>query len=99
MLLGWPGVEIAGITTSIDPGGVRAGFVHRCLELAGRTDIPVAQGAEVSLTTRDTPGGIPTDERYWPEPVASRPSPTSDAMMLLRKNIEAGATVVAIGPY
>ena len=38
MLLGWPDVEITGITTSIDPGGIRAGFVTRCLELAGRTD-------------------------------------------------------------
>jgi inosine-uridine nucleoside N-ribohydrolase len=99
MLLGWPDVEIVGITTSIDPGGIRAGFVTRCLELAGRTDIPVAQGAEVSLTTRTTPGGIPTDVRYWPEPVAPRPSPTSDAMMLLRQSVEAGATLVAIGPY
>lgn len=41
MLLGWPDVEIVGITTTIDPGGIRAGFVARCLELAGRTGIPV----------------------------------------------------------
>src|ERR1044072_8181842 len=66
MLLGWPGVELVGITTAIDPGGIRAGFVHRVLELAGRTDIPVAAGEPVSLTTRITPGGIPTDARYWP---------------------------------
>jgi purine nucleosidase len=99
MLLGWPDVEIVGITTSIDPGGMRAGFVTRCLELAGRTDIPVAPGSDVSLTTRITPGGIPTDARYWPEPVAPRPASSSDAMMLLRQSIESGATVVAIGPY
>ncbi len=99
MLLGWPDVEIVGITTSIDPGGIRAGFVTRCLELAGRTDIPVAPGFDVSLTTRTTPGGIPTDARYWPEPVEPRPAHSSDAMMLLRTNIESGATVVAIGPY
>jgi len=99
MLLGWPGVEIAGITTTIDPGGIRAGFVRRCLELAGRTDIPVAAGAEVSLTTHTTPGGIPTDARYWPEPVAPRPSAPGEAMMLLRESIESGAIVVAIGPY
>jgi inosine-uridine nucleoside N-ribohydrolase len=99
MLLGWPGVEIAGITTTIDPGGVRAGMVTRCLELAGRTDIPVAAGAEVSLTTRQTPGGIPEDARYWPEPVAPRPSRMGDAMVLLRESVEAGATIVAIGPY
>src|SRR5436190_1078332 len=44
MLLGWPDVEVVGITTAIDPGGIRAGFVHRVLELAGRTDVPVAAG-------------------------------------------------------
>ena len=99
MLLGWPGVEIIGITTSIDPGGIRAGFVTRCLELAGRADIPVAPGPDVSMTTGTTPGGIPTDTRYWPEPVEPRPADSSDAMMLLRRSIESGATVVAIGPY
>ena len=99
MLLGWPGVEIIGITTTIDPGGVRAGLVARCLELAGRTDIRVAAGAEVSLTTRETPGGIPEDARYWPEPVTPQPSRPGDAMVLMRESVEAGATIVAIGPY
>jgi inosine-uridine nucleoside N-ribohydrolase len=99
MLLGWPGVELVGITTSIDPGGIRAGFVARVLELAGRTDIPLAAGEPVSLTTRITPGGIPTDERYWREPVESRPSRPGDAMVLLRESAEQGATIVAIGPY
>lgn len=32
MLLGWPGVEITGITTTIDPGGRRAGYVACCLQ-------------------------------------------------------------------
>ena len=99
MLLGWPDVEVAGITTTIDPGGIRAGMVARCLELAGRTDIPVAAGADVSLTTRTTPGTIPTDARYWPEPVEPRPSRMGDAMVLLRESVESGATIVAIGPY
>jgi purine nucleosidase len=99
MLLGWPDVELVGITTSIDPGGIRAGFVTRILELTGRTDIPVAAGEAVSLTTGVTPGGIPTDERYWPVPVAPRPSPPSDAMVLLQESVEDGATIVAIGPY
>src|SRR6266536_5765741 len=51
MLLGWPGVEVVGITTTIDPGGRRAGCVAHCLQLAGRDDIGVAAGAGVSLTT------------------------------------------------
>ena len=41
MLLGWPGVDIAGITTTIDPGGQRAACVSHCLTLAGRQGIPV----------------------------------------------------------
>jgi len=99
LLLGWPEVELMGVTTSIDPGGVRAGFVAHCLELAGRSDIPVAAGAEVSITTQQTPGGIPTDARYWPEPVEPRPSRLGDALALLAASVEAGATIVAIGPY
>lgn len=34
MLLGWPGVELVGITTTADPGGRRAGHVAHCLKLA-----------------------------------------------------------------
>jgi len=99
MVLGWPGAELVGVTTTIDPGGRRAGFVARCLELAGRTDVPVAAGAEVSLTTLRFPGSIPDDERYWNGAVAPRPSPPGAALDLLDGSIEQGATVVAIGPY
>jgi inosine-uridine nucleoside N-ribohydrolase len=99
MVLGWPGAQVTGITTTIDPGGRRAGFVTRCLELAGRRDIPVAAGAEVSLTTLRLPGSIPDDERYWNGPVTPRPSVPGAALDLLEASIGAGATVVAIGPY
>jgi inosine-uridine nucleoside N-ribohydrolase len=99
MLLGWPGVDLVGITTVMDPGGRRAGFVERCLELAGRTGIPVASSEEVSMTTREIPGTIPDDTRYWGEPVEPRPSRPGDAVSLLRSSVEAGATIVAIGPY
>jgi Inosine-uridine preferring nucleoside hydrolase len=51
MLLGWPDVEITGITTVADPGGRRAACVAHLLRLAGRDDIPLAAGAEVSATT------------------------------------------------
>jgi purine nucleosidase len=100
MLLGWPEVELVGITTAIDPGGRRAGYVHHCLELAGRAgDVPVASGAEVSMTTLTTPGDIPEDERFWPRPVSPRPSPPGAALDLLANAVDAGATIVAIGPY
>ena len=99
MLLGWPGVELVGITTVIDPGGRRAGFVQHCLELAGRTDIPVASSDAVSMTTRQIPGTIPDDERYWGGPIEPRPSKPGEAVSLLRSSVEAGAAIVAIGPY
>ena len=99
MLLGSPGVEVTGITTCIDPGGRRAGYVHYVLRSASRDDIPVAAGAEVSMTTSVMPGHIPDDERRWPEPVAPAPGPAGAASRLLAESIEAGATIVAIGPF
>jgi inosine-uridine nucleoside N-ribohydrolase len=44
MLLGWPDVEVVGITTTLDPEGRTAGFVANCLELAEHNDIRVAAG-------------------------------------------------------
>ena len=99
MLLGWEGVDLAGVTTTIDPGGRRAGYVQRVLEVAGRPDVPVAAGAEVSMTTLVMPGGIGDDDAYWGGPVPSRPSPAGAAFDLLEAGIRTGATVVAIGPY
>jgi inosine-uridine nucleoside N-ribohydrolase len=99
MLLGWPGVELVGITTVSDPGGRRAGYVAHCLELAGRGDIPVAAGAEVSLTTLRRADPVVDDDRHWPRDVACRPAPPGAALDLLRHSVEQRATVVAIGPY
>jgi purine nucleosidase len=99
LLLGLPDVEIAGITTTVDPRGRRAGYVDHCLRLAGRSDIPVAAGAAASLTTLETPGSIPDHEPYWPIPVPPRPSSPGDALDLLDGSIDQGARIVAIGPY
>jgi purine nucleosidase len=96
MLLGWPGAEIVGITTTIDPGGERAACVWHCLELAGRDDIPVAAGAEVSMTTGQV-AGLPPG--YWPDTRQPRPSPPGAAIELLLRSIDLGATIVGIGPY
>ena len=96
MLLGWPGVELVGITTTIDPGGRRAGYVAHCLDLAGRAGIPLAAGAGVSLTTLRLAA---PSERYWPSTLESRPSPAGAALDLLSHSIEEGATIVGIGPY
>ncbi len=99
MLLGWPGVELTGITTTIDPGGRRAAYVGHCLDLVGRSDIPVSAGAGASLTTRRVAEPYVDDERFWPGTLTGRPSPPGAALDLLQQSVNAGATIVAIGPY
>jgi purine nucleosidase len=95
MLLGWPDVKLTGITTTIDPAGLRAGYVAHCLELVGRDDIPVAAGVEASLTTQRVAEPF---SAYWPSTVTARPSPAGAALDLLSQSIAQGATIVAIGP-
>jgi inosine-uridine nucleoside N-ribohydrolase len=99
MLQGWPDAELVGITTVADPDGQRAGYVHHVLALAGEDDIPVASGAGLSLA--GVPMGTPPDHhRYWgDDPVPARPSAPRAAVELLEASVEAGATLVAIGPY
>lgn len=99
MLLGCPDVEITGITTTHDERGRRAGFVHEVLRLAGRVGIPVAAGAEHSMTTLAQPGTFPDDVRYWGHVIEPRPTPAGAALDLLERSIERGATVIAIGPF
>jgi inosine-uridine nucleoside N-ribohydrolase len=99
MCLGWPEVEVVGITTTADPDGQRAGYLYRFLELAGRLDVPVAAGAGRSLTTGRPMGALPEQERYWATAVAARPSPPGAATDLLAHSIELGAVIIAIGPY
>jgi inosine-uridine nucleoside N-ribohydrolase len=101
MLLGWPDVEIVGITTSTDPGGRRAGYVRTLLELAGRdpSSIPIAAGAEVCLTTRRPAGEIPDHDRFWGVPTAPLTSGPGAALNLLAHSVAGGATVVTIGPF
>ena len=60
--------------------------------------MPVAAGAEVSLTTLRGADPVTDDERFWPRGLAARPSPPGAALDLLARSIDAGATVVGIGP-
>lgn len=99
MLLGWPEVELTGVTTSAEDGGRRAGLARYVLDLAGRDDIPVAAGAAGSLAGFPTPPGIADPLRYWPDPVPPRPGSPGAALDLLAESIRSGATVVAIGPF
>lgn len=96
-LLGSPEVEIVGITTNLDVGGRRAGCVRHYLELAGRSDIPVAAGAGATLTKLDQHLSTAEDPRYWPQPITPAPSAAGAAIDLLSSNVEHGATIVAIG--
>jgi len=97
MLLGWPDADLVGVTTTIDPGGARAARAAHCLALVGRDDVPVAAGAECSMTTTSRLDPF-TDERYWPA-LDPLPAPDGAAVELMLSNIEGGATVIAIGPY
>ncbi len=99
MLLGQPDVELAGITTVADRAGCRAGDARYCLNLAGRDAIPVVAGAGASMTTLQSADPVIGDERYWPSGLPCCPSPPGAALDLLLRNIERGATVVAIGPW
>ena len=99
MLLGWPDLEIVGITTTADPDGRRAGYLAYLLDLAGRGDIPIAAGGPVSLST-GLPMGEPADhQRFWDVPVEPRPAPRGAELDLLAASVEMGATILAIGPW
>jgi inosine-uridine nucleoside N-ribohydrolase len=99
LLLARPDVELTGVTTVGDEGGRRCGYVKYALRLAGRADVPVAAGADVSLGCFRWPMGYPDEAAYWPEPIAPSPNPLEEALDLLEHSIAQGATVVGIGPY
>ena len=63
--------------------------------------MPVAAGAEVCLTTRRPAGEIPDHDTFWGADVESAPLPArpGGALDLLAASVEAGATVVTVGPF
>jgi purine nucleosidase len=99
MLLNWPGIELVGVTTVADHQGKRAGYTRYALALAGRDQVPVAGGADVSLNCYRSTPGLPDEDRYWPEPVPATPNPLEEALDLLEKGIREGAIIAAVGPY
>ena len=99
MLLRWqPAIEITGITVVGDTHGQRTGMVRQTLEIAGRRDIPVAAGADTSQGFYPYELGLPPAERYWPRPLIPAPNPPERAVALLKHSIDAGATIIGIGP-
>jgi purine nucleosidase len=100
MVLNWPAVELVGVTTVSDDGGRRAGYVRYALEIAGRRDIPVCAGADISEGYYDPwRPGFPDEGAYWPEPIQPARGPAVDAIALLEHSVEQGATIAAIGPF
>ncbi len=99
MVLNWPGVELLAVTTAGDNRGRRAGYARFALDLAGRSDVAVAAGADVSLGCYRTGLGLPDEAAYWPQPVPPLPTPHEQALALLERSIAQGAVIAAIGPY
>jgi purine nucleosidase len=97
MLLRWPGVTITGITVVGDTNGIRTGYTRYALGLEGRTDIPVAAGADTSqgFYRYELP---PQDNRYWPAQPVPSPNPLEKAIELLKSSIDEGAIIIGIGP-
>jgi len=99
MVLNWPDVELLTVTTVADDRGRRAGYARYALGLAGRKDIAVAAGADVSLDCYRSRPGLPDEDAYWPEPIPPAPTSLDEALSLLERSIEQGAIIAAIGPY
>jgi purine nucleosidase len=101
MALNWPEAELLAVTTVSDDRGRRAGYVRYVLELAGRREVPIAAGADISLGCYQhwQPGFHPDENAYWPESIQRMPSPTAEAIALLERSVREDAIIVAAGPY
>jgi purine nucleosidase len=99
MVLKWPDVQLLGVTTVADHDGKRAGYARYTLNIAGREEISVAAGTDVSLGCYRSWPGLPDEDIYWPEPVPPAPGPVDDALSLLERSIGQDAIVAAIGPF
>jgi inosine-uridine nucleoside N-ribohydrolase len=96
-LLGTPHVDLVGITTNLDVGGYRAGCARHYLELAGRLDVSVIPGAGTTLTNGRQYDSTAQDPGFWPRPITPVQGSLEEALDLLARSIDQGATIVAIG--
>ncbi|GMR18930.1 MAG: hypothetical protein BMS9Abin34_052 [Patescibacteria group bacterium] len=99
LLLRWPDVEITGVTTVSDENGRRAGYTKYALQIAGKDNISVKSGADVSDGYYRHKPKYPVEEKFWPEAIQPFPSPLDEALKLLKQSIEQDAIVITIGPY
>ncbi len=98
MVLAWPDAEIRAVTTVGDTAGRRAGYARYALDMAGRRDTPVYAGADTARGYFAYELTLPSERRYWPEPITRLPGPQDAALDALADSIRAGATIIAIGP-
>jgi purine nucleosidase len=99
LVLAWPGADLLAVTTVAEHQGRRAGYARYALKLAGRAEVAVAAGAEAAQVSYRTWPGLPDEAAYWPEPISPAPAPLDEALALLRRSVEQGATIAAIGPF
>ena len=100
MLLRWQDVDFTGITTVAEANGRRAAYTRFVLSMEGRSNIPVAAGADVADGFYRYPElGYPDEQRYWPEQITPLPNEIEEALELLKHSIEQKATIIAIGPF
>src|SRR5262245_32936599 len=99
MLLKWPNVQLTGITTNTEKGGKRAGYTKYALNIAGREDIPVKAGSDITSGHYRGQPGLPNESDYWPEPIAASPNALDEALELLKTSIDQKAIVIGIGAY
>ncbi len=99
LALSWPETELLAVTTVAEHQGKRAGYARYILDLAGRTETPVAAGAEAALACYRCAQELPEEAAYWPEPIAPAPTSLADALDLLARSIAQDALIVAIGPF
>ncbi len=108
MLLGAPGVDLVGVTTSADGDGTRAAVARHVLVLAGRGDVPVTPG-----TPRTSTGVAVPPPRHLPPAVqpcapggadstgdadSTHGDDDTAAATALAAAVRAGATLLATGP-
>lgn len=101
MVLNFPEGELVAVTTVSDIAGKRAGYARYALNIAGKQDVPVAAGADVSrgYYRHWQPSVHPDEGAHWPEAIRPALGPEAVALDLLESSIKEGITIAAIGPY
>src|SRR5690554_4610360 len=90
MVLNWPDVELVAVTTVAEHQGQRAGYARYILNLAGCEGIPIAAGAEATLSRYRYWQGLLDERTYWPEHIPPAPTPLNTTLDLLQRSIEDG---------